>query len=79
MDAMKDDQLEAMRNDPLKKRSYDCHLRLSGLIRGTFQAREQRDVHEWLSRFRLKQSADGLHPQQIRLQAVQLWAIQGAL
>ena len=68
MDAMKDDQLDTMRNDPTT---------VSGLIRGTFQAREQRDVHEWLSRFRFTQSADGLYSPQICHQAAKLWAIQG--
>ena len=62
MNAKSDEQLEAMRND----------LRLSGLIRGTLQACEQRYVHEWLTRFRLAQSADSIYPQQICRQATQL-------
>ena len=66
MNAVKDDQLETMRNDPTSP------IRLLGLIRGTLQAREQRDVHEWPSRFRFTQSADGLHPQQICHQAAKL-------
>ena len=77
------DQEDGESEDSHKTRSYDdrqgtgshaersnvCHVRLSGLIRGTLQACEQRYVHERLTRFRLAQSADGIYPQQIRRQA----------
>ena len=65
MNAMKDDQLEAMRNDPTSA-IFDYQ------VSSADQAREQRDVHEWPSRFRFTQSADGLHPQQICHQAAKL-------